>query len=93
MIRRPPTAITISSVEVAELKAYREKVAAQQAAEKNKDKDAAGASISHTTESMMAGGDSMQAQNGDGSDGAQEHPADRAARLRRERTAAERIGL
>lgn len=95
MIRRPPTAITISSVEVAELKAYRERAAReeQEQANKNNNHNDAGASAAeHGGHSQSQVDDSLQSQRGEDSE-AQDHPADRAARLRRERTARERIGL
>lgn len=91
MIRRPPTAIHVSSVEVEELKAYRKQ---QKDAEAIKD----GRSGDNQSKQPQDGEASQMdkaedAGVGEGGAAAYEHPADRAARLRREATAAQRMGL
>lgn len=84
MIRRAPTAITVTSNDVAELKAQREAVrAGREAGAANPGED--GSETRDNADVEMAGTSSNFQQ--------QEHPADRAARERRQGTAAERIGL
>ncbi|CAO1613383.1 unnamed protein product [Parajaminaea phylloscopi] len=96
MIRRPPTAIAVTSADVEDLKAFRlqqrqhqehqQKEQQQQQGQTEQRSVGTGAPIS------SQGPDSMVQDERAAADAA-EHPADRAARARRERSAAERIGL
>lgn len=85
MIRRPPTVISVTSADVQELKA---KVNARREAAKASDRSTADVKQSPRDASADASTAQQQQQPVD-----TEHPADRAARERRERTASERIGL
>lgn len=84
MIRRSPTAITVTASDVAELKAQRE--AARMA------KEAGGQGDKHGLRDEMTMGQGTE-EISVARTAAAEHPADRAARERRERSAADRIGL
>ncbi|CAO1627253.1 unnamed protein product [Sympodiomycopsis kandeliae] len=86
MIRRPPTAITVTANDVAELKAQRER---------SKRMDATAQEVQHTDNNhTQAQGDAGPFTSGNVQHHQEaEHPADRAARERRERSAGERIGL
>ncbi|CAO1624107.1 unnamed protein product [Jaminaea pallidilutea] len=91
MIRRPPTAIHVSSVEVEELKAYRKQQKDAEATKGGRSGDGQSKQPQDGKASQMD--KTEDAGVGAGGAAAYEHPADRAARLRREATAAQRMGI
>lgn len=98
MIRRPPTAIAVSSVEVEELKRYRLQQQQQQRRQQQQEEEvgSAGKHQDHVRQEQDAHANGEVPRNIKDADMDQrkfEHPVDRAARLRRERSAAARVEL
>lgn len=90
MIRRPATTITVQSSDVEELKRYR-----AMRAEERADAEAMAAHADASSSRHQQHHTDGDAQQGDEANaaGVNEHPADVAARERRQRSARERIGV